>query len=169
MKFSECMRANGVPDFPDPTAAASEFRAGGDLNPNNPTFQNASKVCARKTGVGLPGRGAPPPGTIELNGGMLGRRQWLSCLPGGSRSWPRSWWPEGRWPRGWRWRPAGAVTAARAPQASAGSWVTTAAVVRTDLVNTVQVGGSVGYRGLVCGGGAVGDQHPAGRRRRSWR
>ena len=46
--------------------------AGGDLNPNNPSFQNASKLCAQKTGVpGCPPR-PPPPGTIEINGGSPG-------------------------------------------------------------------------------------------------
>lgn len=66
--FSECMRANGIPDFPDPTGDGLSINrgAGGDLNPNNPIFQNASKVCAQKTGVQGFG-GTPPPGTIELN------------------------------------------------------------------------------------------------------
>ncbi len=76
LKFSECMRANGIPDFPDPTAGGGivmNVGAGGDLNPNNRTFQNSSKVCAKKTGVrGLPGSGPPPPGTIEIDGGLPG-------------------------------------------------------------------------------------------------
>jgi hypothetical protein len=72
LKFSECMRANGIPDFPDPTPGQGislNVGAGGDLNPNNPTFQTASNLCAKKTGVrGLPGGGQPPAGTIELDG-----------------------------------------------------------------------------------------------------
>ncbi len=75
LKFSECMRANGIPDFPDPTAGGLVFNVGGggDLNPGNPTFQNSSKVCAKKTGVrGFPGSGPPPPGTIEIDGGLPG-------------------------------------------------------------------------------------------------
>lgn len=68
VKFSQCMRAHGISDFPDPTAGGLVISRGGDLNPNNPAFQSASKVCATKTGV--PGfGGAPQPGTIELNGG----------------------------------------------------------------------------------------------------
>ena len=70
-KFSECMRANGTPDFPDPTANGLSLNvgAGGDLNPSNPTFQNAAKLCAQRTGVHLPGAGGtPPPGIIKLNG-----------------------------------------------------------------------------------------------------
>jgi len=69
VKLSECMRANGVSDFPDPTANGSLILPGGPGTVNNPTFQNASKVCARKTGVSLPGRSNLPPGTITLNGG----------------------------------------------------------------------------------------------------
>jgi hypothetical protein len=70
-KLSQCMRANGVPDFPDSTNGTLVFNvgAGGDLNPNSPTFQNAAKVCEQRTGAHLPGMGGPPPpGTIRLNG-----------------------------------------------------------------------------------------------------
>jgi hypothetical protein len=69
VKLSECMRANGVPDFPDPTASGGLILPGGPGGEvNNPVFQNASKVCARKTGVSLPGRSSLPPGTITLSG-----------------------------------------------------------------------------------------------------
>lgn len=66
VKFSECMRAHGIHDFPDPTADGLQLNHGGDLNPNNPAFQNASRVCARKTGVRGFGVGPLPPGTIKL-------------------------------------------------------------------------------------------------------
>ena len=69
VKLSECMRANGVPGFPDPTANGGLVLPGGPAAyANNPTFQNASKVCAQKTGVRLPSPGSPPPGTITLSG-----------------------------------------------------------------------------------------------------
>lgn len=71
-KFSQCMRANGIPDFPDPSGGGLQIQSspGSDLNPNNPTFQNASKVCAKKTGVQTPGSaGTPPPGAIEATSG----------------------------------------------------------------------------------------------------
>ncbi len=71
VKFAECMRTNGVADFPDPTGGGFVFHLGGnsDLSPNSPAFQNASKVCTQQTGVRLPGISGPPPsGTIELNG-----------------------------------------------------------------------------------------------------
>lgn len=69
VKLSECMRANGVSDFPDPTANGGLVLPGGPgAYVNNPTFQHASKVCARKTGVSLPGPSNLPPGTITLTG-----------------------------------------------------------------------------------------------------
>lgn len=75
LKFSECMQANGIPDFPDPTSTglALPMDAGGDLNPANPTFHKASRVCEKKTGAEVPGGGGtPPPGTIELGGAGAG-------------------------------------------------------------------------------------------------
>jgi hypothetical protein len=70
-KFSQCMRANGIPDFPDPTGQGLRLSGGpgSDLNPNNPTFKTASKLCAKKAGVpGLGGAG-PQKGGIEVTGG----------------------------------------------------------------------------------------------------
>ncbi len=72
VKYAECMRANGVPDFPDPTAGGLELPGGPGSDQNNPTLQNAAKVCVKKTGVQpLGGGGPPPPGSIEDNGGLL--------------------------------------------------------------------------------------------------
>jgi hypothetical protein len=67
VKYAECMRANGVPDFPDPAAGGLSLKgqAGSDLNPDNPALQNAAKVCVQKTGVDPVGGGGPlPPGSI---------------------------------------------------------------------------------------------------------
>jgi hypothetical protein len=69
-RYARCMRAHGVADFPDPSAGGLSIRvnSGSDLNPNSPTFQNASKVCAASTGV--PGIGGTPPrGAIEATSG----------------------------------------------------------------------------------------------------
>jgi len=70
VQFAECMRANGIPDYPDPVNGnlSINLGAGGDLNPNNPTFHNTTKLCVQKTGVHGPGVGSPLPGTIEING-----------------------------------------------------------------------------------------------------
>jgi hypothetical protein len=71
LKFSECMRANGIPDFPDPSGNGLHIQTspGSDLNPNNPTFAAAQKTCAKKTGVPGFGGGATQRGAIEETSG----------------------------------------------------------------------------------------------------
>jgi hypothetical protein len=79
LKFAQCMRANGVPTYPDPTGSGNQTihaSSASDLNPANPTFQAASTLCARKTGyVSKFSTGAPQPGSININmaGGFGGK------------------------------------------------------------------------------------------------
>jgi hypothetical protein len=74
LKYAECMRANGVPDFPDPVGGSLQFNRA-TMPPDeltSPAFQKAVKVCTQQTGVHLSGPGGtPPPGTIESNVGIL--------------------------------------------------------------------------------------------------
>ena len=63
LTFSTCMRAHGIPDFPDPSRAGLVLDGAGDLDPNNPTFRDASEACAMKTGVQA-FSGTPPPGAL---------------------------------------------------------------------------------------------------------
>jgi hypothetical protein len=48
---ARCMRAHGIRDFPDPQSSNGRISlsingsAGSDLNPNNPLFQAAQRVC----------------------------------------------------------------------------------------------------------------------------
>jgi len=73
VRFSQCMRANGIPDFPDPSNGRMSFNRAGDLNPSNPIFQKASTLCAKKTGLpGFATGGAPPPGAVVFNGDGTG-------------------------------------------------------------------------------------------------
>lgn len=80
LMFAQCMRANGVPDYPDPTSGNNQTihaTSGGDLNPANPTFQAASTLCANKTGYQSKfSTGAPQPGSINVNmaGGFGGKQ-----------------------------------------------------------------------------------------------
>jgi hypothetical protein len=70
-RYSQCMRANGIPDFPDPMngTLSLNLEAGGDLNPRSPTYQNTSKLCVERTGAHVPtAASTPPPGIIRLNG-----------------------------------------------------------------------------------------------------
>jgi hypothetical protein len=49
LKFSECMRAHRISDYPDPTSNGIRIpvpkNPGSDLNPNNPRLQSAEKAC----------------------------------------------------------------------------------------------------------------------------
>jgi hypothetical protein len=47
--FSVCMRAHGVPDFPDPNSRGEislSDQPGSDLNPSSPALQAAERSCA---------------------------------------------------------------------------------------------------------------------------
>ncbi len=63
LAFSRCMRAHGLPTFPDPTFHANGsmslgMQAGGSLDPNSPIFQHAQSVCQSLQPHG--GKGGPP-------------------------------------------------------------------------------------------------------------
>jgi hypothetical protein len=48
VKFAQCMRSHGVPDFPDPQGSGQSVPApakGTGLNPDSPVFQAAVKAC----------------------------------------------------------------------------------------------------------------------------
>jgi hypothetical protein len=44
LRFSECMRSHGEPNFPDPAANGS-FTLPSGMNAESPQFQNAEKAC----------------------------------------------------------------------------------------------------------------------------
>ena len=69
-KYSACVRANGIPDFPDlkeSSNGGTHFQSnGGDLSPNNPALQNAMRLCAEKVGVqGLSGESTTPGSIVQ--------------------------------------------------------------------------------------------------------
>ena len=47
-KYAQCMRAHGVPDFPDPVNGRFDITAGpgSDLDPGSPQYAAADKACA---------------------------------------------------------------------------------------------------------------------------
>lgn len=62
LRFSECMRAHGLPDFPDPSAGGGIHLAiapGSGIDPRSPAFQSAQRSCKHL----LPGGG--PRGRIS--------------------------------------------------------------------------------------------------------
>jgi hypothetical protein len=63
LKFAACMRANGVPNFPDPSGGGGgiQIPIGSGINPAAPAFQGAQKACRKL----MPGGGPPPPATAQ--------------------------------------------------------------------------------------------------------
>lgn len=66
--FSACMRAHGIPDFPDPDSNGQyPLRGGGDLNPNSPQFQAAQRACQSTSGGGPGGSGASRAQSLQFS------------------------------------------------------------------------------------------------------
>jgi hypothetical protein len=58
VKFSACMRSDGVPNFPDPTGGGGiHISSSSGINPKSPAFKSAQSKCRHL----LPG-GGPPTG-----------------------------------------------------------------------------------------------------------
>ncbi len=90
VKFAECMRANGVPNWPDPSNGETNF-SGTGVDPNSPAVQNATKTCDNKTGTPYYAPGTEMPGVVIETGcsGVPAGTQ--SCAPptgGGNRPRP---------------------------------------------------------------------------------
>ena len=66
VKFAECMRANGVPNFPDPSGGGG-IRIGqaSGINPASPAFQAAQAKCTHLLPGGGPPKG-PPSAQVKL-------------------------------------------------------------------------------------------------------
>jgi hypothetical protein len=62
LKYADCMRKNGVPDFPDPKRGANGgvILGGSGVNPNSPSFQKAQQAC--RSIMQAPGAPAESPG-----------------------------------------------------------------------------------------------------------
>lgn len=69
LRYTQCMRANGVPDYTPPFPGAGMPGPGGGSgsNLNAPVYLKATKTCFNETHVHVPG-GIPPPGAVEVNG-----------------------------------------------------------------------------------------------------
>ncbi len=63
LAYAQCMRAHGVPDFPDPNSQGGFALQGGpnsDLSPNSSAFQQANEDCQRFTPTSGLGHGPSP-------------------------------------------------------------------------------------------------------------
>ena len=51
LEYADCMRENGVPDFPDPDFSEGGARLGGKgIDPEDPAFEKANKACEEVLG-----------------------------------------------------------------------------------------------------------------------
>jgi hypothetical protein len=55
-QFAQCMRAHGVPNFPDPNGNGIQITPNSGVNPQSPAFRTAQNDCKRY----LPNDGQPP-------------------------------------------------------------------------------------------------------------
>jgi hypothetical protein len=58
LAFAKCMRANGVPNFPDPSSGHGAIFSTAGINPSSPAFKAARAKCQKLTGSGPPGPGS---------------------------------------------------------------------------------------------------------------
>lgn len=61
IKFADCMRSHGVPNFPDPSGGGGgiHIQIGSGVNPASPAFQQAQSACRKLLPGGGPGAGPP--------------------------------------------------------------------------------------------------------------
>ncbi len=45
LAFARCMRAHGVPNFPDPSSSGGQDGLAAGIDPQSPAFQSAARVC----------------------------------------------------------------------------------------------------------------------------
>jgi hypothetical protein len=78
LKFSQCMRAHGVPNFPDPTFSGGGvkmvLKAGGanGIDPNSPQFRAAQKTCQSDLPRPPGAKGGPGGGEVSSSSGPGG-------------------------------------------------------------------------------------------------
>ncbi len=74
LAYAKCMRAHGVPDFPDPSSQGGFTLQGGpnsDLNPNSSAFEQANEDCQRFTPTSGLGHGPSPAQVAQAQGQAL--------------------------------------------------------------------------------------------------
>jgi len=55
LKFAECMRSQGVKNFPEPNPQTGTFIGGSGIDPNSPVFQAAFAACQKYLPAGAAG------------------------------------------------------------------------------------------------------------------
>ena len=69
LEYSDCMRAHGVPNFPDPNSTGARGPSSG-MNPALPAFRAAAKGCAKLQPPGLAKGGPPAPSAAQLRAAL---------------------------------------------------------------------------------------------------
>jgi hypothetical protein len=68
IKFADCMRSHGVPNFPDPSGGGGiKIPVNSGINPFSPAFKQSQSACRNL----LPGGGPPPGGAGQAREAML--------------------------------------------------------------------------------------------------
>ncbi len=87
VQYSQCMRANGVPNYPDPGTSGQMNFNGTGIDVNSSFFTRANDICGKK--IHAPSwwiSGAGPPGDISVQSGpMCGNSV---CAPSGANRTP---------------------------------------------------------------------------------
>jgi hypothetical protein len=78
LAYAKCMRAHGIPDFPDPTVQDNAHTKGvgfslNGINPNSPQVKAAAKTCQRQTGFGHIT-------AAQLQAGMTAMLKFAECM-----------------------------------------------------------------------------------------
>ena len=73
LRFSRCMRANGVPNFPDPGPNTQAVLLRSGINPASPAYESADNTCKRY----LPSSKPPPPIPPSVRRELLA---WARCM-----------------------------------------------------------------------------------------
>ena len=82
VQYANCMRANGVPNYPYPVGDTTNFNGTG-INLNSPVFLSANNVCGKQ--IGAPAwwiNGWGPPGDVSSSSGPIGGVPHGNPVPG---------------------------------------------------------------------------------------
>ncbi len=58
LRYSQCMRSHGVPNFPDPSPGGGFVFQAGSFDPSSPAVKSAQSKCQKYMGGGPPGPGS---------------------------------------------------------------------------------------------------------------
>lgn len=77
LKFSQCMRSHGVPNFPDPNSSGGiSLTPSSGLNPAAPAFQSAQSECKKDLPGGGPKGPPPAPSASQVRAALA----WARCI-----------------------------------------------------------------------------------------